>query len=377
MPSLLSVRAAELTLLSKKITQVVLGASRLNGIWQANIDSEQISGHLSWDDSGQNFGHVTARLGSLIIPETAANDVVDLLQSRQVHAKIPGLDVVAENVELFGKKLGRLELRAKNVSAQGGSGSDEWQIDALNLFNPDAELTAQGKWIAGSGGSSGNAGSSKSANAPQAKSQTSLKYQLTLNDSGKLLDRMGYANIISGGKGKLSGEISWMGSPYSLSMSTLSGVVQLDLQAGQFLKVEPGAAKLLSVLNLQALPRRLMLDFKDVFSEGFSFDQITAEAHIEKGIAKTDNFKMRGIAATVLLNGAVNLVSEVQDLHVVVIPEVNAGGASVVYGLAVNPVIGVGTFLAQLFLRAPLMKAFTFEYHIAGSWKEPDVVKLK
>jgi uncharacterized protein YhdP len=157
---------------------------------------------------------------------------------------------------------------------------------------------------------------------------------------------------------------------------TLSGKIQLDLQAGQFLKVEPGAAKLLAVLNLQALPRRLMLDFRDVFSEGFAFDGITGDATIDKGVLTTDNLKMRSISATVLLSGTADIGGETQNLHVVVVPEVNAGAASVVYGLAVNPVIGLGTFLAQLFLREPLMKAFTFEYQVTGPWKEPNVVKL-
>jgi uncharacterized protein YhdP len=48
----------------------------------------------------------------------------------------------------------------------------------------------------------------------------------------------------------------------------------------------------------------------------------------------------------------------------------------VIYGLAVNPVIGLGSFLAQLFLRDPLMKAFTVEYQVSGPWKDPAVTKL-
>ena len=45
------------------------------------------------------------------------------------------------------------------------------------------------------------------------------------------------------------------------------------------------------------------------------------------------------------------------DLHVIVIPEFNLGTGPLVYGLAVNPIIGLGSYLAQLFLRAPVMKA--------------------
>lgn len=370
-PNLLSVHAIELTLMGKKLNQVVLGATRSKGIWQANIDSKQISGHLTWDNAERGLGHVTARLGSLIIPETAANDVVDILQNKNSHSSIPGLDVVAENVELFGKKLGRLELLAKNVDTPNDHVADEWQIDSLTLTNPDAVLTAKGKWTNNSERNDLTKGSTKT------KSKTDLTYQLALSDAGKLLDRMGYPNLVAGGKGKLNGAIGWNGSPYSMDIPSLSGNVQLDLHAGQFLKVDPGAAKLLAVLNLQSLPRRLVLDFRDVFSDGFSFDGITGDANIKKGIAETDNFKMHSTSATVLLSGTANIADETQDLHVIVVPEINAGAASVVYGLAINPVIGAGTFLAQLFLRQPLMKAFTFEYQVTGPWKDPSVVKLK
>jgi uncharacterized protein YhdP len=45
--------------------------------------------------------------------------------------------------------------------------------------------------------------------------------------------------------------------------------------------------------------------------------------------------------------------------------------------LLVNPVIGLGSFLAQLFLKAPLTKALTHEYEITGPWKDPVVTKLE
>ncbi len=114
-----------------------------------------------------------------------------------------------------------------------------------------------------------------------------------------------------------------------------------------------------------------------MFSEGFSFDGIAATANIAQGLVKTDNFKMRSVNATVLMDGTADIAKESQNMHVVVLPEINAGAASVVYALAVNPVIGVGSFLAQLFLREPLIRAFTYEYQITGPWKEPVVTKLE
>jgi hypothetical protein len=205
---------------------------------------------------------------------------------------------------------------------------------------------------------------------------TQLNYVLDIANAGQLLDRLGFANVVRGGRGRLDGDVKWNGLPYAMDIPSMSGKVQLDLAAGQFLKVDPGAAKLLGVLSMQSLPRRLTLDFRDIFSEGFAFDAITGSAQILQGVARTDNLKMRGVNATVVMAGNADIVNESQQLHVVVIPVINAGAASVVYGLAVNPVIGLGTFLAQLFLREPLAKAFTFEYMVSGPWKDPLVKKL-
>jgi uncharacterized protein YhdP len=47
-----------------------------------------------------------------------------------------------------------------------------------------------------------------------------------------------------------------------------------------------------------------------------------------------------------------------------------------VYGLAVNPVLGLGGYLAQLFLRAPVMKALTYQMQVTGPWKSPTITKI-
>ncbi|HJV85463.1 MAG TPA: YhdP family protein [Noviherbaspirillum sp.] len=357
-PEVLAARATELIVEGRTLNNVVVGASHQKGAWQANIDSDQVSGYVTWTESpsGQGLGKITARLASLIIPKSAASEVTELFEGKDTTTQMPAVDIVAENFELFGKKFGHLELMAQN---RRGFTGREWRISKLSIANPDAELKAIGKWTNRDG-----------------ESLSNLNYTLNISDAGRLLDRFGFNNVLRGGKGKMEGDISWKGLPFSLDIPSLSGQLRLDLASGQFLKVEPGAAKLLGVLSLQSLPRRLALDFRDVFSEGFAFDGVTATANIAQGVAKTDNFKMRGSSATVLIDGSADIDKEVQNLHVVVIPEINVGTASVVYGLAVNPVIGVGSFLAQLFLRDPLMKAFTFEYQVTGPWKDPVVTKL-
>jgi uncharacterized protein YhdP len=156
----------------------------------------------------------------------------------------------------------------------------------------------------------------------------------------------------------------------------MSGRLQLALRSGKFLQADSGAARVLSVLSLQALPRRLTLDFRDVFEEGFEFDEASGDVVVTEGVARTNNLRMRGLQAGVLMEGEADLARETQDLRVIVVPEINAGTASLLYSI-INPVVGMSTFVAQLFLRQPLMQAGTREFRVTGTWAEPKVERVE
>ena len=96
---------------------------------------------------------------------------------------------------------------------------------------------------------------------------------------------------------------------------------------------------------------------------------------IAKGVAKTNNMQMKGVNAAVLMEGTADIDKETQDLHVVVVPEINALSASLV-ATAINPVVGLSSFLAQMILRGPLIAATTKEFRLHGSWEDPQVTEL-
>jgi uncharacterized protein YhdP len=203
-----------------------------------------------------------------------------------------------------------------------------------------------------------------------------LNFKLQINNAGELLARFGMKDVVRKGQGKMEGQVAWIGSPLSLDYASLGGAFAINVEAGQFLKAEPGIAKLLGVLSLQALPRRLTLDFRDVFSEGFGFDFVRGDVTIEQGIARTNNLQMKGVNAAALMDGWADIAKETQNLRVIVVPEINAGTASLIASV-INPAVGISTFLAQLFFRKPLMEAATQEFHIDGSWTDPNISKIE
>jgi uncharacterized protein YhdP len=304
---------------------------------------------------------VYARLARLALGSSTTSNVEALLDNQP--GTVPALDIMVEDLELRGRKLGRLEVEAVNRNLGPGNAGREWRLTKLNLSVPEARLTATGNWAALPGA------------RPGASRATQLNFTLDIEDSGELLKRLGIEGAIRRGKGKLEGRIGWNGSPLVFSTSNLQGQFIVEVESGQFLKAEPGAAKLLGVLNLQALPRRLTLDFRDVFSEGFAFDWIRGEVTIDQGVARTESLRMKGINAAVLMAGSADITRETQDLRVVVVPEINAGTASLLAS-AVNPVLGLSTFIAQWLLRRPLNEANTQEFVVRGTWADPVIERV-
>ena len=203
-----------------------------------------------------------------------------------------------------------------------------------------------------------------------------MRFHLSVDNAGALLARLGTPGALRGGSGHLEGDIGWNGSPLALHYPSMNGQFDVKMGRGQFLKADAGAAKLLGVLSLQALPRRLLLDFRDVFYEGFAFDSVVGHVNIDQGTANTHNLQIKGVNAVVQLDGSADIAKETQQLRVVILPELDTGTASLVAGIAVNPLVGLTTFLAQLYLQSPLTRASTQEFLIDGSWTTPRVTRV-
>ena len=203
-----------------------------------------------------------------------------------------------------------------------------------------------------------------------------MNLKLEVNELGKFLERIGYPGSMQRGNAKLLGKLAWDGNPQNIDYPSLSGDLSLIAEKGQFLKIDPGIGKLLGILSLQALPRRISLDFRDIFSDGFAFDTITSTAAVAKGVLQTKDFTMRGPSAQVAMSGNVDLVHETQALKVRVVPSV--GDSLSVAGLVLlaNPITGIASFLAQRLLKDPLGQALAFEYSVTGAWADPKVEKL-
>lgn len=356
-PQRISLSVGRLQLQERELEDITADLSHHAGVWHGQLQAKNFVGNVEYrEPSGkQDAGLLYARLSHLSIPKSDTHGLHQLDADTTPEIRhLPALDVEVDKLEIAGKSLGKLQLKARNTIGPYGR---DWMLEQFYLETPEARWKANGSW-----GATAQAG-------PRA---THLSFLLEMDSSGKLLSRFGLPGVIRDGQGRLSGNIAWQGSPITPDWHSMDGGVHMQVEKGQFLKVEPGMGKLLSVLSLQSLTRRISLDFRDVFSQGFAFDYIRGDIAVEQGIARTNNLQMKGLNAAVLMEGQANLTHETQDLKVVVIPEINAMTASLA-ATAINPVIGLGSFLAQMFLRGPLMEAATRTFHVHGTWEDPVV----
>ena len=353
----INLRIAALDVAGKRFNDLAVRATNRAGQWGGTVDAKEFAGEVQWRPEGR--GRVVARLKNLNLPE----DRVTVQASPQPSAtatpaaaapaqrELPALDIAAEEFSLRDKKLGKLELVAFNTDAR------EWRIEKLHLSTPDSNLTVDGVWQTWA-----------------ARPSVNVNVKLEVTDAGKYLDRLGYPKVMQNGSAHLEGKIGWTGSPLGIDYPTLTGNLSLTAEKGQFLKADPGIAKLLGVLSLQSL---VTLDLRDLFREGFSYDTLGGTATVSKGVMATQDFRMKGPSALVNMSGSIDLARESQNLHLRVVPSVGDSASTIAGFFLANPVLGIGATILQRLLKDPLGQIFSLEYDVTGTWNDPKVARTR
>lgn len=323
--------------------------------WRVELESRQAAGTLEWREaSGAIAGQITARLKHLSFAgEGDTNEADKALASGNDLSDIPAIDLQAQEFRLYGKNLGALQVVGTNLER-----GRQWRLDKLSITNESAALNATGNWRL--------EGPDRGLTVDAA-----AKFE----NVGDFMNRIGFNQVVSGGKGTVEGKATWRNLPWTHNIADMKGDVIVSLDNGRFMHVNSRTARLLELLSLQSLQRLARLDVNptNLLRDGFPFDTIRGRVKVADGMLSTEGYKINGPVATIVLAGGVNLIEERWDLKAVVIPNLDASGAAMVTALAVNPLIGLGAFVTQWLLKQPLARAMTMEYAVTGSWDDPRI----
>lgn len=336
-----------LDIFSRSISDLSIKAIPQKDTFSMFVKSKELEGNIQWSSptADASNGKIVAKLNKLYIPSNNNETTKDDQEIEQINKKYPALDLHVDDFKLGNKALGALEINAYEEN-------ENWVIQRLLISSEDAVLSADGTW-----------------HNWVRNPHTNFNFSLSANDVGGTLARFGQPDTVKGGIALIVGQLAWPGSPHQFKKAGLNGEFTLGASKGQVLKVQPGVGRLFGLLTLQSLPRRLTLDFRDLFSEGFAFDEIGATVTVNNGVLHSDDFHMTGPAAETDIKGDINLNEETQNLHVRVEPHVS--DTLSLAALAGGPIAGVAAFVAQKILKDPLNKIAQSEYVIVGSWDNP------
>jgi len=312
---------------------------------QADIDSKELKGRILLPDNLQT-NPLQVDLAKCYL--TGMADTGGVLDPRD----IPGLDVRIADFRYKKRHLGAVRLETARVA-------DGLRIEQLVVKPRSTTITTRGGWyIRG------------------ADQKSHVQVHVESNNIGHTLRALDYVGGIDKGKGKVNLELQWPGSFFDVNAENILGRMSLSLRDGYLLDVDPGAGRMFGLLSIQTLPRRLLLDFSDVFKKGFGFDVIKGSFTIEDGDAYTNDLYMDGPAARVDISGRIGLAQQDYDQLVTVTPHV-AESLPVIGALAATPQIGAAILAIQKLFQPAIDDVARNQYTITGSWNAPVIKKLR
>ena len=353
-----NLRATEAILYAHKFNDVTLRVQPAGQRWRLALRSKEATGVISLDTAADTgaVDAVAIRLQRFSwptpVPNSALVSATEKISPSADNQRWPKLDLTAEVFVSEGRELGKLEMRAQPAA-------DEWRIEQVKLTSVDGTVEAKGRW--------------RPKGGLTVIGDTAVDVALKWGDAGKFMARFGLPKGVDRGAGTLTGAISWPGSPAQFSYAKLGGKFTLETQQGRFTEMEPGIGKLLGVLSLQAIPRRLSLNFDDLFGKGLAFDEIKADVAINEGVASTETFTIYGPSSRVQIRGSADMNQETQDLQVRVFPSLTTATAIGIGFVTANPAIGAAVLLGQKLAKDPIERFLMREILVKGTWTNPEV----
>ncbi len=203
------------------------------------------------------------------------------------------------------------------------------------------------------------------------------RLNLTLGsaDLGALARALDEQSVLEAGQSVATVRLNWPGGLGDFAWPDADGVIDLKVNGGRLPEVEPGIGRVLGFLNLSALNRRLMLDFSDLYGQGFAFEQIAGRIAVGAGQAQFEDFVIAGPAGKLIVGGSSDLATRDLDQTVTVEPKL---GSSVALASAVvgGPLLGAAVYLVDRVAGNPIDQLGRYRYRVTGPWSEPEIRRL-
>ncbi len=213
--------------------------------------------------------------------------------------------------------------------------------------------------------------SNSSNTLPDTLSNTSLKGKLLVGDIEFEMDKLGFGSSIKESGAVLDFAFNWQGGPEDFLVSELNGDIKAKLDDGVLADVDDKGLRVASILSLGSLARKLKLDFRDIFSEGMFYSNITGDFHIKHGVIYTENTKMKGAAGDLEIKGNTDLTAGLLDYRMNYKPNLTSSLPTIAWIATLNPVVFLTGLAINEIITATVIYEVVFE--VTGDLDQPVV----
>jgi uncharacterized protein YhdP len=332
----------KLTIFGQQVDDLHLTIKNTDGELRAKLDSAALKGLINVPHDMENHAlKMDLDYWHLNSDGSAGSGDID-------PRSLPAIQARSKQVTYKNRKFGSVVLETTKLV-------EGLRLEKLYVKPRSTNISGFGKWVIENG-----------------VQNSQFDFHLDSKNLGNTMIDLGYKDSLRGGDGKVDVNFSWPGSLVNVNLPELQGKVHFSLSNGRLLEYDPlGGASILGLFSIQTLPRRLLLDFSDLFDKGLSFDSIKGDLSIEDGDAFTNNFRMEGSSVSAIVAGRIGLDSQDYDQLIKVKLHV-ADIASFVGLLIASP----WTIIIPQLLKDDINDATTLEYSLTGKWENPVITPV-
>jgi uncharacterized protein YhdP len=342
------VDAGQILVFNRLFDDVALSLSYGDGIISGVFKGADIDGTVRYYKNEAGSHSMSAEFERLIMPDPVAGG----MQMETNPAELPEMHFFSKEFSYLGLDLG--ETRIEGYPVKNG-----FHFESVEAHSPQLRFNARGDWL--------NNGEGE---------RSDFDIRMTSESLGSVLEAMDISSAMDGGQTVVHFDAWWRGPPAAFALAGLNGEMQLSVIQGNILTADPGAGRMLGLLSLTELPRRLAMDFRDVFDEGFAFDEARGTMRLENGTSHTDDLTLSSAAAEIAITGSTDLAAKTFDYELVVRPGVSKT-LPVIGAIAGGPAGAAAGLALQALLRDALGEAAEARYTIRGPWSDPSVESVK
>lgn len=318
-----------------------------DGIIRGHFEGQDIDGDIHYYQNEEGANSMSGEFERLVVPDALAEG----LTMESDPAELPEIHFYSKEFNYLGIDLG--ETRIEGYPVQDG-----FHIESVEAQSPRLDFTARGDWIRNEQGE-----------------RSDFDIRITSESLGTVLEAMDISSAMRGGQTMVQYDAWWEGPPAAFALERLNGELEISVIQGNIVTANAGAGRMLGLLSLSELPRRLSMDFRDVFDDGFSFDEASGTMRLENGTIYTEDTTLSSTVAEISIGGSANLEEQTFDYEFFVRPGVSKT-LPVIGAIAGGPVGAAAGLALQAIFRDALGEAAEARYTITGTWLEPVIERI-